>query len=94
MRLPTSARRTEIEGYLYGFVKVHLPILPYDERAAEWHAAERVRLSAIGMSPPFIDGQIASIAAANGLILVTANTKDFESFDGIHVEDWTKRSRR
>ncbi len=92
--MPASARRTEIEGYLYGFVKVHLPILPYDDRAAEWHAAERVRLAGIGISSPFIDGQIASVAAANDLILVTANTKDFVSFEGLDLEDWTKRSRR
>jgi tRNA(fMet)-specific endonuclease VapC len=33
-----------------------MPILPYDEQAAEWHAAERARLAGIGKTPPFADG--------------------------------------
>jgi tRNA(fMet)-specific endonuclease VapC len=40
--------------------------------------------------PPFADGQIASIAATRDLTLVTANVADFERFEGLRVEDWTR----
>lgn len=63
-------------------------ILPYDEAAADWHADERARLAAIGLTPPFADGQIAAVAAVNGLVLVTANVADFRHFQGVTVEDW------
>lgn len=65
-----------------------LPILPYDAAAAEWHADERVRLEKAGTPRPFIDGQVAAIARVNGLVLVTANVKDFRFFDALTVEDW------
>ncbi len=87
-RLPKSKRRIAIEQYLYQVVKPSLPILPYDDKAAQWHASERARLTAIGKSPPFADGQIAAIAVVNDLTLVTANIKDFERFDNLNVIDW------
>ena len=65
-----------------------MPILSYNQKAAEWHANERARLTAIGRTPPFLDGQIAATARANGLMLVTANRSDFEVFDGLQIEDW------
>ena len=63
-------------------------ILPYDDRAAEWHAKERARLSVKGSTPSFVDGQIAAIAQVNGLILVTRNIDDFKPFDGLKIENW------
>src|SRR4051812_28455322 len=86
-RLPPSAKRTRIEGYLFGAV-VDLPILPYDSAAAEWHAAQRARLEAEGRVMPFIDGQIAAIAYAHDLVVVTANLAHFEAFQGIQSESW------
>ncbi len=53
-RLPRSARRAAIEEYLEEVVAPSIPILPYDARAAEWHAAERARLTAAGRTPPFL----------------------------------------
>ena len=49
---------------------------------------ETARLVSIGMTPPFIDGQIAAIAATNGLTLVSANLADFSVFEGLQLEDW------
>ena len=66
-----------------------MPILPYDASAARWHAAERARLEKIGKTPSFADGQIAAIAAANALVLVTANTEDYAGFKGIEIENWS-----
>ena len=87
-RLPACRRRLEIEAYLDEAVRGAVPILPYNEAAATWHAAERARLGKGGRTPPYVDGQIAAIARVNGLVLVTANMSDFVGFDGLVVEDW------
>lgn len=88
-RLPLSAKRDAIEKYLNEVVAVSMPILPYAARAAEWHAAERARLSKLGKTPPFVDGQIISIARVNDLILVTLNPSDYAAFEEVSVEDWS-----
>lgn len=88
-RLPASARRAAIERYLLRTVQPTVQILDYDVHAARWHARERARLAAIGMTPPFVDGQIAAIAAVNGLILATLNPVDFRHFEGVALEDWS-----
>jgi tRNA(fMet)-specific endonuclease VapC len=90
-RLPPSAKRRRIEEYLSKVVLPHLPLLPYDQAAADWHAEERARLAEIGLVPPFADGQIAAIAKVHDLILVTANIADFERFSGIVIENWFKQ---
>lgn len=89
-RLPVSAKRTAIERYLNEVVAVSMPILSYDQAAAEWHAAERARLVALGKTPPFADGQIMAIAHANSLILVTLNPSDYATFGKVKVEDWSR----
>jgi len=61
--------------------------------APVWPARERARLSKAGRRPPFVDGQIAAIAATNGLVLVTANPKDFTVFRGLEVTDWRSGKR-
>jgi len=74
--------------FLFNVVLPTLPILKYDEQAAEWHARERAGLEATGKRPCFADGQIAAISVANDLILVTNNIKDFESFSDLKLENW------
>ena len=87
-RLARSRRREVIERYLDEVVLESFPILDYDWTAADWHARERARLVAAGATPPFVDGQIAAIAHANGLVLVTSNTDDFQVFENLKVESW------
>jgi tRNA(fMet)-specific endonuclease VapC len=87
-RLPPSAKRTAIEAYLNEVVAVSMPVLAYDERAAEWHAIERARLAASGKTPAFVDGQIAAVAVTNDLALVTLNTADYQDFADLPVLDW------
>jgi tRNA(fMet)-specific endonuclease VapC len=84
--LPPSAKRRKLEQYLDEVLEPSLPVLPYDAEAAEWHAAERERLTRAGRTPPFVDGQIAAIAAVNHLKIVTLNTSHFEPFDGLELE--------
>jgi tRNA(fMet)-specific endonuclease VapC len=93
-RLPTGKRRTTLEAYLSDVVAVSFPILPYDEAAAAWHGRERARLEALGRPTPFVDGQIAAIASANGLVLVTVNTKHFAGFNELTVQNWSTRRQR
>jgi tRNA(fMet)-specific endonuclease VapC len=89
LRLPASRKRTAIETYLQEVAQT-IPVLPYDERAAHWHAAERARLTTQGQPPPFADGQIAAIAATNRLLLITFNISDYANFQGIELVDWAK----
>ena len=88
MRLPNSKKRALIETFLNDVLLKNIPILPYDEKAARWHAEQRAALTAQGMSPAFVDGQIASVAKVNGLILVTRNIKDYERYTGIEFGNW------
>jgi len=87
-RLPPSAKREAIQRYLDQVILPSMSILPYDQRCAEWHAAERARLAAVGKTPPFVDGQIAAVAAVNGLTLVTRNVAHFAHFQTLRVIDW------
>ena len=86
-RLPRSKRRAELERFMTDVV-AGVRALPYGERAARWHAVERARLTAAGRSPPFLDGQIAAIAAVHDATIVTRNEGHFGPFEGLRVENW------
>jgi tRNA(fMet)-specific endonuclease VapC len=92
LRLPAGRRRREIEAFIDALSTV-LVILPYDTNAATWHAKERARLGRLGKSPPFVDGQIAAIAAVHQLVLVTRNVRDFAGFTGLEIESWFSAPR-
>jgi tRNA(fMet)-specific endonuclease VapC len=92
-RLARGKRRVILETFLREVVHPTLPILPYDERAAEWLAEERVRLEKAGKQIPVVDGQIASVAATNGIPVVTANLPDFSIFKGLAVQNWLSSGR-
>lgn len=87
LRLPESQKRQFLLEYI-NQIPLKMPILSYDLLAAQWHAEERARLSKVGKTPAFADGQIASIAYSNNLVLVTNNVSDFQFFDGLNIENW------
>ena len=87
-RLPKSRKKDIITSFLNDILKRSMVILPYDKRAAEWHAKERARLSFRGIAVSFVDAQIASIAGVNDLILVTRNVVDFKPFSKLKLENW------
>ena len=89
-RLPRSRKREVIALFLNDIIRRTMPILPYDDRAAEWHASERARLSSKGATPSFVDGQIAAIASVNDLVLVTRNIDDFKPFSRLKIKNWFK----
>ncbi|WP_414541656.1 type II toxin-antitoxin system VapC family toxin [Nostoc sp. CCY0012] len=88
LRLPLSRKREDIEDYINNVVLAQLPLFDYTLQAAKYHAQERAKLSKLGKSPAFIDGQIASIAVTNDFILVTNNVTDFQGFDILKIENW------
>ena len=92
-RLPDGARKQRIREYLHEVVLATIPVLPYDDPAARWHAERRVRLEAYGKKVAFADGQIAAIASVNGCELVTFDTRHFAAFDGLVVTTWKSRAR-
>ena len=87
LRMPDGQRKDAIARYLQDVV-VLLPILPYDANAARIHAELRHGRERSGQTLPFVDGQIAAIAMARGLTLVTRNTRDFSCIAGLRVDNW------
>jgi tRNA(fMet)-specific endonuclease VapC len=93
LRLPeNSKRRIDIQLYIDNVILTDLPIFDYNTPAALWHSEQRAKLMAQGKTATFTDGQIASIAYVNGLVLVTRNIKDFMHFNGLMIENWFEDS--
>lgn len=91
-RMPDGKRRRYLADYLAEVVRPSMPVIPYDRDAARWHGEARAELEAQGHPQPFVDGQIAAVAATRALILVTRNTSDFEAYEALtgdlHIENW------
>jgi tRNA(fMet)-specific endonuclease VapC len=62
--------------------------LPFDDPAAEQYGEIRAQLAALGTPIGPNDLMIAAIARANGLTLVTHNTREFSRVTGLALEDW------
>jgi tRNA(fMet)-specific endonuclease VapC len=87
-RLGKTMRRAYLrDGYEQMF-RGGLEVLPFDAEAAHWLAVERSRLEQVGRPPPLLDAQIAATAVTRNLTLITRNTRDFECFNGLSLEDW------
>ena len=65
-----------------------LGICAFDEAAAVEYAVIRTQLEKEGRMISERDTQIASIAMANKLIVVTHNVKEFGRIGKLNVEDW------
>lgn len=61
----------------------------FDRAAARHYAVVRDTLEKSGLSIGLNDLLIASIALANDLAVVTANTDEFHRVPGLRVEDWS-----
>ncbi len=62
--------------------------LPFDDAAATVFGTIRATLEAAGTPIGAYDLQIASIALAHDLILVTHNLREFQRVDNLKLEDW------
>lgn len=94
-RMVEGRSQSYLLEYLREVVRPSMPILPYDAEASRWHGRARALLEREGRPTPFADGQIAAIAGARDLTVVTENTSDFVPFEalgdrleGIRVENW------
>lgn len=88
-KLPEGSKKKKtIKTYLDNVIIPSIPSYPYDNSAAKCHAIERARQKAIGRPMPFVDGQIAAIAAVNNFTLVTRNLTDFKSYSDLKIVNW------
>lgn len=71
------------QAFLVNFVS-----LPFDDKAAEIFGHIRATLEKAGTPIGPYDMQIAAIAIANNLILVSHNVREFQRVPGLRVEDW------
>ena len=76
-------RRAFIDGFL-----VRVPNLPWTPAAADHFGALKSQLKREGKPIGELDTQIAAHALAEGLILVTHNTRHFDRITGLKLEDW------
>lgn len=62
--------------------------LPFDDQCTEIYGKIRTELEQKGTPIGAYDLQIASIAIANNLILVTHNVREFQRISNLNMEDW------
>lgn len=67
-----------------------LDIFAFDKSAADKYGTIRVNLERKGIPISERDLQIASIALANDLIVVTHNIKEFDRVPDLVCEDWAR----
>jgi tRNA(fMet)-specific endonuclease VapC len=80
-----EARAAAMHEFLVAF-----PSLPFDDAAADHAARIRHTLAARGTPIGPHDVQIAGIALARGLTLVTRNTGEYLRVEGLAIDDWTR----
>ena len=71
------------QGFLAAFHS-----LPFDDKSALLFGKIRADLQRQGQPIGPYDLQIAAIAMANDLTLVTHNTREFSRIDGLRLADW------
>ena len=89
-RMPDGKRKNSIGNFVEN-LRNNMEIIPYDGFAAEICGQLSGQCAKEGKTLPYCDTKIAATAIANGMVLVTRNTADFEeaaerSF--LRVEDW------
>jgi tRNA(fMet)-specific endonuclease VapC len=78
-----AASRKKQEVFLAPFAT-----LPFDDAAANAYGQLRADLEKAGTPIGPLDMQIAAIALAQQLILVTHNSREFSRIQGLQLEDW------
>lgn len=67
-----------------------LPVLPFDDAAADAYARLRTELERRGALIGPYDMLIAGHALAVSAVLVTHNVREFSRVDGLDIDDWTR----
>ena len=90
-RMPEGKKKEALSTFYNEIIYEQFEIIPFDQHAATIYSDLYPKLESIGILPPEFDLQIASIAIANNMILVTRNTKDFAqiaSVSNLMLENW------
>ena len=90
-RMSDGKKKEALSSFYNEIIHEQFDIIPFDEHAATIYSDLYPKLEAIGKLPSDFDLQIASIAIANNMILVTRNTKDFFdicSISNLMIENW------
>ncbi|RKZ39207.1 MAG: type II toxin-antitoxin system VapC family toxin [Candidatus Parabeggiatoa sp. nov. 3] len=66
--------------------------LPFDDKAAKIFGEIRAHLARLGTPIGPYDLQIAAIALAHNVTLVTHNTREFSRVPNLQIEDWESES--
>jgi tRNA(fMet)-specific endonuclease VapC len=81
-----SARRDQNIGRLDA---LRFEIIPFDREDAVASGAIRAALGESGTPIGPFDVLIAGQALCRGLVLVTANTREFSRVEGLSIENWS-----
>ena len=81
-------RSAELLARIEQTVTANLPVLPFDAEAAAEYGALRAQLEGQGAPIGNADMQIASIALARDLVVVTGNVRHFERVPSLTVANW------
>ena len=84
-----SERVAQNANRLVAFLSNAVDMLDYTEQDAQAAGEIRFELESKGQRIGEYDTLIAGQAFARNMILVTANTREFERVKGLIVEDWT-----
>ena len=90
-RLPEGKRKETLSDFYLNTVQNQYTFLDFDIHAASVYSDIKSRLERIGKFPAELDLQIASVAIANNLILVTRNVQDFidiKENSALMMENW------
>ena len=89
-KMPDGKRKSYIENCL-AYYRECLPVIAYDDFAADICGKLLGEGSAQGKPLSYCDTQIAATAIANGMVLVTRNVSDFKNAKEksfLNVENW------
>ncbi len=85
-----GAVRRDRSDLLDRFVQLveHVPVLPFDDRAAEVFGRLKANLERHGTTVSEPDLRIAAIALARDLTVVSGNERHFQLVPGLRIENW------
>jgi len=82
-----ASRRKQQNLHKLASLLEHIPVLRFDQSAAEEYGRIKAELKAQGRPIPGTDAQIAPIARLHNLVVLTSD-RHFAFVDGLQVENW------
>jgi tRNA(fMet)-specific endonuclease VapC len=80
--------RTDLLRYYEDEIFSRLTILPFDRESARIFGRIKAEIEQKGLPRFEADLQIAAVAIANNLTLVSGNTRHYSGIPGLRVENW------